>query len=714
MLFRSKNDIIRIEENQMTKKIPGCIFGVLLLFAAVYTGYGHRDTLIYGAWFFGIFAYMCSAVAVYCSPAALISPFYFILAFSFIPAAIFDLMYIASYAGIGLWLFARFFEIVLLICAAIFMNRKVNKKVLFYAYAFFGIISIFVIQYFRIFNTAADSEVWKKTTGTWAGAALFVLFLLFYMILKHKRGSFDKKTYIFIMLSIIFKLPGDLLYIFFHDSTGYMNAAAYVFTALSFYMLLRAILKASLVDPKAAIEKEHQGFKGYHKRLFKNIKIGVVVFRFSDDRASVCFEDINDYAEEYSGIIKETYLAGWIRTDLLGSILAEVVRYAAGDRRRDVLKVKIDQKDGYIKVQAYPYPGDAILAMFEDMTQNVRRERKIRFLVLHDDLTKLYNRNYIAEAQKILMDDTVYPAAVIVGDVNGLKAVNDIFGHSEGDRLLCETAQIIRNSVSTDDICIRYGGDEFLMISLNCDKKRAEDMILLIRERLHRSNVLDFTPNVSFGYSIMSEREDLNKHIDIADQMMYLKKNEDEMNIQKGILKSLLRTHRFKDIESEDHLGNVARISMLLGKSMDLSGEELDELDLISSLHDIGKINIAAEILKKQGALDEEEWEKVKKHSMDGYSMTESIKEFKGISKYILFHHEQWDGKGYPYGLKGDSIPILSRIIAVADAYDSMMRERPYRAKLNRENAIREIIRNRGRQFDPEIVDHFIKIAGTV
>ncbi len=145
--------------------------------------------------------------------------------------------------------------------------------------------------------------------------------------------------------------------------------------------------------------------------------------------------------------------------------------------------------------------------------------------------------------------------------------------------------------------------------------------------------------------------------------------------------------------------------------NINLSKKELEELSIISSLHDIGMINIAIETLSKQSPLNDDEWEMIKKHSMDGYSMTNSIKEFKAISKYILFHHEHWDGNGYPYGLKGEAIPILSRIVSIADAYDTMTRDKSYKGAMSKESALRELRRNRGRQFDPDIVDRMMELS---
>jgi diguanylate cyclase (GGDEF)-like protein len=314
----------------------------------------------------------------------------------------------------------------------------------------------------------------------------------------------------------------------------------------------------------------------------------------------------------------------------------------------------------------------------------------------------------------MLNKSMVYPVSVIVGDVNGLKATNDIFGHFEGDRLLKEVASTMMNTIDPGDICMRYGGDEFLIVSFNCNEDKAKELIEFLNLRLSQSEALDFPLSVSFGYSVMTTKQELDVHIEAADRMMYERKNEDEMKTRRNILESLLRTYKFQRIESREHLDNVARISRLIGEKMHLPDTEISELSLIASLHDIGMVNITLDVLKKQGKLSSEEWEIVKKHSTDGYNMTDAIKEFKAVSKYILFHHEQWDGKGYPYGLKGESIPMLSRIITVADAFDTMTRERPYRKKLDKKTALGEIKSNSGTQFDPSIVKLLFEIEDNI
>jgi HD-GYP domain-containing protein (c-di-GMP phosphodiesterase class II) len=165
-----------------------------------------------------------------------------------------------------------------------------------------------------------------------------------------------------------------------------------------------------------------------------------------------------------------------------------------------------------------------------------------------------------------------------------------------------------------------------------------------------------------------------------------------------------------KSQETEDHGQRLGRYCQMIGKRLGLGQKCLSELYLVSKLHDIGKIGIDDSILNKPDKLTAEEWEKMRKHPEIGHRIAMATPQLQHIAKYILYHHERWDGKGYPRELKGEDIPIVSRILAVADAFDAMTEDRVYRKALPREIALAEIKRNAGTQFDPEIAKIFIDL----
>jgi len=162
--------------------------------------------------------------------------------------------------------------------------------------------------------------------------------------------------------------------------------------------------------------------------------------------------------------------------------------------------------------------------------------------------------------------------------------------------------------------------------------------------------------------------------------------------------------------ETEEHSNRIAHLSKKIGKHLNLTEESLNDLQLLAMLHDIGKVGIDDRILNKAGPLNEEEWEIMKKHPEIGYRIAMSTMELESVAEYILHHHERWDGSGYPRGLKGESIPLLSRILAVVDAFDAMTEGRVYRQKKTKEAALEEIKQNAGTQFDPNIAEIFLHI----
>jgi HD-GYP domain-containing protein (c-di-GMP phosphodiesterase class II) len=173
---------------------------------------------------------------------------------------------------------------------------------------------------------------------------------------------------------------------------------------------------------------------------------------------------------------------------------------------------------------------------------------------------------------------------------------------------------------------------------------------------------------------------------------------------------STIKTTLFeKSNETEAHAERMAALTKRLGMELSLDEPDLVSLELTATLHDIGKIGIPSNILSKPGTLTDEEWAEVKKHPEIGYRIALTIPELQGIADYILCHHERWDGKGYPQGISGDKIPLISRIVSIIDSFDAMTEDRPYRKALSKEAAIEEILKNSGTQFDPTIAKVFVE-----
>jgi HD-GYP domain-containing protein (c-di-GMP phosphodiesterase class II) len=288
--------------------------------------------------------------------------------------------------------------------------------------------------------------------------------------------------------------------------------------------------------------------------------------------------------------------------------------------------------------------------------------------------------------------------------------VNDILGHYEGDQFLIEASKILMKACRRSDIVARWGGDEFVILLPNTNAVRTEQICENIRKSCAELTEVNINLSISLGYAIRkNDKEEIAKTINTAEEVMYTQKMLDSRSYRNSILESFRKTLFEKSHETEEHANRLMQLSKHMGEAMNLPQTSLQELELLGALHDIGKIGIPDSILNKPGELNEDEWVIMKRHAEIGSRITQSVPEFVRISDYILSHHEQWDGNGYPRGLKGEEIPVLSRILSIVDAYDAMTSERSYRKPLTQDDAIQELVENAGKQFDPDLVQLFIK-----
>ena len=352
----------------------------------------------------------------------------------------------------------------------------------------------------------------------------------------------------------------------------------------------------------------------------------------------------------------------------------------------------------------------ALEGLIIDITDQKKKEEEILYLNYHDYLTGIYNRRYIETEEARLA--ARLPLSVIMGDINGVKLVNDAFGHAEGDILIRETAGILKSCCREGDVLARTGGDEFMILMPDTDAQTAGSVMDSIKnacEEYNRKNGSEaYSLNISLGFGTKeSEEKDLQSVKKAAEDHMYKRKLLEHKSSHSVILSSIKATMFEKSYETQEHAERIAGLSKKVGECLALPQEEMDELVLLATLHDIGKVGIDDRILNKEGALSEEEWIEMRKHSEIGYRIALSSPDFSPVAECILSLHERWDGNGYPQGIKGDEIPLLSRIVSVVDAYDAMTSDRPYRKAMTREAAVEELRKNAATQFDPEITELF-------
>jgi len=350
------------------------------------------------------------------------------------------------------------------------------------------------------------------------------------------------------------------------------------------------------------------------------------------------------------------------------------------------------------------------LCFTNDITDKKQAEAELLHLSYHDYLTGLFNRRFFeAELQHVDIASQL-PLSVFVGDINGVKLVNDTFGHTEGDRLIVDCAKIISKCCRNGDTVARIGGDEFGILMPKTDGATALDTLSKIQAALSAfdaaANSDKYAHSVSLGFGIKrSEEEDVLQIFHIAEGYMYQRKLLEHNSSHSTIISSIKATMRAKNHETEEHTERLVGLAIMVAKALKLPQADQDRLELLATLHDIGKVGVSDNILIKPGKLSTEEWVEMKRHPEIGYRIAIATPELIPVAESILCHHERWDGSGYPQGLIGEKIPLLARILAIVDAYDAMTHDRPYRKAISPEAAIAEITLNAGTQFDPHIVE---------
>jgi len=356
------------------------------------------------------------------------------------------------------------------------------------------------------------------------------------------------------------------------------------------------------------------------------------------------------------------------------------------------------------------YNGSSLrMDIFHDISELRRAEKKIKYLKFHDSLTELYNRTYLEKVLGNVYRERSLPLNFIICDLNGLKLVNDAFGYREGDKLLKRVARILKYCARKEDIVARWGGDEFFILLPRSTAAEVEDVVYKIRNICTNTRDQKIPLNISIGIATRADSsQDYREVIKEAEDNMYTNKLFERKSVYNSILASLERMLWEKSHETKEHAERLKGLIVRLGKSINLPQNKLDELVLLSTLHDIGKVAVPDSILLKKGRLNDEEWKIIRRHPEIGYNIAKSTPQIAIVADDILAHHEWWNGSGYPQGLKEEDIPINSCITSIVDAYDVMISGRPYKEPISAEAAREELKRCSGIQFNPLLVDRFI------
>jgi diguanylate cyclase (GGDEF)-like protein len=329
---------------------------------------------------------------------------------------------------------------------------------------------------------------------------------------------------------------------------------------------------------------------------------------------------------------------------------------------------------------------------------------------LTDALTGLGNRRrFIADLEARLLDDEDDPFVLTVFDLDGFKTYNDSFGHAAGDALLGRVAGRLAKVIDGYGTAYRLGGDEFCVLA-SAATARPSGLIVRATAALTEEGE-GFSVRCSHGTVLMpAEASDLTEALRMADDRMYLHKQQNRPSAERQSIDVLVSVLNERDSELAHHLAGVADLAEAVGRRLQVPELQLRTLRQAAELHDVGKLAIPEEILGKPDLLSEDEWEFVRRHTLIGERILAAAPALGAAGKLVRSTHERWDGTGYPDRLAGSEIPLGARIIAVCDAFDAMTSPRPYAEPVNAGDAIRELFRCCGTQFDPAVVEAFAAV----
>jgi len=371
--------------------------------------------------------------------------------------------------------------------------------------------------------------------------------------------------------------------------------------------------------------------------------------------------------------------------------------------------------DKWYRVSAFCPIEGSLNIIFSDISAIKKAEETIRHQAYTDNMTGFFSRTYFEEilAGMNSMLDVVKPLSIIAIDIDGLKITNDTFGHDAGDNLIRKAARILTDVFGADTPIARIGGDEFCVILPCTDfaaaQVYAEQIVKMTEDSNSRNSVIPISMSIGIASSDEDSNEDIYCIYRRADDDMYRYKMSQTSSEKSKIIDMLLTALSEKDYVSQGHVERISELCLLLAESLNLHENQKRDLVLLSKVHDLGKIGIPDDILNKPSKLTAKEYERMKLHVKIGYNIASRSRELVTIAPLILHHHEHWNGKGYPDSLQGEKIPLECRILAIVDAFDAMTSDRPYHKGISVEEALAEIERCAGTQFDPELAMKFVE-----
>jgi diguanylate cyclase (GGDEF)-like protein/PAS domain S-box-containing protein len=365
-----------------------------------------------------------------------------------------------------------------------------------------------------------------------------------------------------------------------------------------------------------------------------------------------------------------------------------------------------------LKIVTYQADGRAnrIIGVIKDIHEKKRERQRFEFLANHDVLTDTFNRNAFERYIQRNLPAEQYPVGMLLFDVDGLKLLNDGFGHGEGDLLLTCFAATLKSEFESPARIFRIGGDEFAVIMPKVQAEEIPELQKQIKEKVEAFD-LPIQASISSGFGLIeSKGELLEDTFREAEDRMYRNKLWEKRRERSSMSETLIKSLQSRTHEDYEHFTRIEEMAMKMADALSLDDHNKMVLRKLAYAHDIGKLATPKEILYKPAELSEEEWEVMRKHSEVGYRIALGLNDLALAASDILLHHEHWDGGGYPHGLKGEDIPLTARVISILDAYDAMTHHRPYRNRFSQAEAIAILHQESGTKFDPELIEIFLNI----
>lgn len=341
------------------------------------------------------------------------------------------------------------------------------------------------------------------------------------------------------------------------------------------------------------------------------------------------------------------------------------------------------------------------------LTEQLETEAKpsLEYLSYHDSLTGTFNRAYLEK----MLPELPRPLSVMMVDMNGLKLINDVFGHDQGDQLLLRACETFRKCLRSSDIIVRWGGDEFILLLPSAGEKACRILETRLEKACIASAAEPIKISIACGTTILDDYQDnFHEKIKLAEYQMYKKKLTSSKLLRHQMFNEIEQVMYDRGLEQPEHINRVMKLSEQFAKKLGLQETKSKQLGMLARLHDVGRLGIPAELLYKPSQLKDLDWEEMKTHSEIGYRLAQSLGE-PMLADHILGLHEWWDGSGYPHGAKGEDIPFISRVFSIIDVYDVLTHDQCYRPAMSSREALKTITAHTARQFDPTLVLKFLR-----